>query len=110
MIDGIHESMLSFNGDKDLVVSSMPISWKNDKVNLCKKYPRPTGGEDDDMEDMPDQGSFFNFFQIAEDELDVSLSTFSALVRWNDTTGSLALISPLKYSSIAWHTSRERWM
>lgn len=28
--------------------------------------------EDDDMEDMPDQGSFFNFFESNDDELDVS--------------------------------------
>jgi hypothetical protein len=63
--------MLSFNQDKDIAVSSQTVNWKNDKLNLCQKYPRLTT-EDDNMGDLPDQGSFFNFFESNDDELDVS--------------------------------------
>jgi hypothetical protein len=65
--------MLSFNHDKDIALSTQMINWKNDNMNLCKKYPRPKA-EDDNMGEMPDQGSFFNFFESGDDELDVSTS------------------------------------
>jgi len=71
VVDGIYDSMLSFNPDRDIVVSSQRINWKNDKMNLCKKYPLPAAvDEDDDMGDGPDQGSFFNFFESIDDELE----------------------------------------
>jgi hypothetical protein len=72
VIDGIYDSMLNFNPDKDLVPSTHNINWKSDKVNLCKRYPKPVRPEDEDaMDEVTDMGSFFNFFQTKEDELDV---------------------------------------
>ncbi|KAG8758233.1 hypothetical protein FRC14_000480 [Serendipita sp. 396] len=72
VINGIYESMLKFNPDLDLVISSSGISWRNDKVNLCKKFPAPKSlaGEEDELMDA-DLGSFFNFFDTNTDESDL---------------------------------------
>ncbi len=45
------------------------ISWKDDAKNLTKVHPRVTHDED---EEPSEGGSFFNFFEIAEDPFDVS--------------------------------------
>ncbi|PVG04089.1 hypothetical protein CPB86DRAFT_821535 [Serendipita vermifera] len=72
LVDGIYGSMLDFNPDKDLVPSSQNINWKSDKMNLCKRYPKPVRPEDEDaMDEVTDLGSFFNFFQTKEDEIDL---------------------------------------
>jgi len=70
VVNGIHESMINFDPDRDIAISKTKIDWKSDKVNLCKKYPVPTPTGDDDME-IEDFGSFFHFFQLAQDELSV---------------------------------------
>ncbi|KAG8799975.1 hypothetical protein FRC17_006995, partial [Serendipita sp. 399] len=69
LVDGVYESMLRFNPDKDISISSSKISWRNDKVNLCKKFPAPKAlsGEQDEL---MDSGSFFNFFELDDDESD----------------------------------------
>ncbi|CAG7849243.1 SubName: Full=Related to SET protein (Protein phosphatase 2A inhibitor) {ECO:0000313/EMBL:CCA67976.1} [Serendipita indica DSM 11827] len=69
-VDGIYDSMLNFNPDTDLVASTTKINWRNDKVNLCKMFPRPTD-EDELMDEVPDMGTFFNFFEQAVDESDL---------------------------------------
>ncbi|KIM33577.1 hypothetical protein M408DRAFT_157192 [Serendipita vermifera MAFF 305830] len=68
VINGIYESMITFNPERDTAIGKMKIDWKNDKVNLCKKYPPPPPAKEDDME-LEDMGSFFNFFELPEDEL-----------------------------------------
>ncbi len=46
------------------------IDWKDETHNLTKLYPRVL---EEDGDDLPaDGGSFFNFFELAEDVFDVS--------------------------------------
>ncbi|KAK8861509.1 hypothetical protein IAR55_002330 [Kwoniella newhampshirensis] len=49
------------------------IDWKSEDSNLCAKLPRQLQGEADDLEDgyEGDPGSFFWFFQNAEDIFDI---------------------------------------
>lgn len=50
-------------------MQAFKIDWKSDAKNLVKQYPRVTDEEDD----LPSEGgSFFNFFEVAEDPFDVS--------------------------------------
>jgi hypothetical protein len=46
------------------------IDWKDDSKNLTKLYPRVSNEPDD----VSEGGSFFNFFECAEDPFDVSAS------------------------------------
>lgn len=49
----------------------MKINWKDDSKNLTKLFPR-IKDEADDFDDLPaDTGSFFNFFEQADDPFDV---------------------------------------
>jgi hypothetical protein len=69
--------MITFNPDKDLVLSKMKIDWKSEEVNLCKKFPAPARSGEDDME-VEDMGSFFNLFERQEDDLSVNFSPCGA--------------------------------
>jgi template-activating factor I len=73
VVDGIHESMITFDPDRDLVPSKMKIDWKSEDVNLSKKYPPPPRSSDDAME-LEDMGSFFNLFETTDEELSVCFS------------------------------------
>ncbi|THH05137.1 hypothetical protein EW145_g5013 [Phellinidium pouzarii] len=66
--NGITESMLEFDWEKDVVAQATKISWKSDAVNLTKLYPRVI-----DDEDVSDMGSFFNFFEHDADTYDIGL-------------------------------------
>ena len=44
------------------------INWKDATHNLTKAYPRVL----DEDDDLTEPGSFFNFFEVAKDHLDVS--------------------------------------
>lgn len=45
------------------------IDWKDEAKNLTKLHPRVT----DEDDDLPSEGgSFFNFFEVAQDPFDVS--------------------------------------
>ena len=46
------------------------IDWKDDSKNLTKTHPRVIDEEDGDM--PMEGGSFFNFFEVAQDPFDVS--------------------------------------
>lgn len=51
----------------------MKIDWKDDSKNLTKLHPRVT---DEDGDDMPSEGgTFFNFFEMADDPFDVCTGT-----------------------------------
>ncbi|WVR03879.1 hypothetical protein IAU60_000878 [Kwoniella sp. DSM 27419] len=78
----ITESMRKFEGTEDLTPSSCKIDWKSDDTNLTKKHPRVMqGGHDhkhgeacdhDDEDGFEgDLGSFFLFFENAEDLLSI---------------------------------------
>jgi template-activating factor I len=74
-VDGIYDSMLSFDPERHLKLSAMKIDWKNDKLNLCKKYPRLKGNEDeDDLMEGGGQGSFFTLFGSEDDDMAVRIS------------------------------------
>lgn len=71
-MDGIYDSMLEFDPDTHLKLSTMKIDWKNDKMNLFKKYPRSQKNEDEDeLMDSDDLGSFFTFFEAPDDDMGV---------------------------------------
>ena len=55
------------------------IDWKDDSKNLTKQHPQ-LKDEDDDL--PSEGGSFFNFFEVAEDPFDVRhISNFACLCR-----------------------------
>ena len=50
---------------------AVKIDWKDESKNLTKLHPRVADPDGDD--DLPAEGgSFFNFFEIADDPFDVS--------------------------------------
>jgi len=69
--NGITDSMLDFSWDRDVEMSSIKINWKDPAKALTKVYPREAG---EDEEGLPaDPGSFFNFFEHANDPSEVGL-------------------------------------
>jgi hypothetical protein len=72
----------SSSSSEDFVLRHGPqatkIDWKDPENALTKLYPGQTGSEDE--EDMVvDSGSFFNFFEKAEDPIEVSPPSASFL-------------------------------
>lgn len=69
--DGITESMLDFSWDRDIVASTTKISWKDPETALTKLHPRVIDDEAE-PDDLPaESGSFFNFFELESDPLDI---------------------------------------
>ena len=65
---------LASSSIKDVNQSSQAtkIDWKDPENAFTKKYPRQVS-EDEDADDLSgDPGSFFNFFEVESDPLDVS--------------------------------------
>ena len=52
------------------MIQATKINWKDDSKNLPKLYPLQI--DEDDGETLAEQGSFFNFFEVARDHHDVS--------------------------------------
>ena len=53
------------------------IDWKDDSKNLTKLHPLVN----DDDDDLPSEGgSFFNFFEVAQDPFDVRVTGFKLMV------------------------------
>ncbi|KAJ8454097.1 hypothetical protein ONZ51_g13226 [Trametes cubensis] len=70
--DGITETMLEFSWERDVQPQATKIDWKDDSKNLTKLHPRV---KDDEEDDMPSEGgSFFNFFEVAEDPFDIGVT------------------------------------
>ncbi|KAI0080006.1 hypothetical protein K474DRAFT_1658243 [Panus rudis PR-1116 ss-1] len=69
--DGITQSMLEFSWERDVEPQAFKIDWKDDSKNLTKLYPRQEGEPGDDMPEEP--GSFFNFFEIAQDPFEIGV-------------------------------------
>ena len=67
-------------------MQAFKIDWKDDKHHLTKLYPRVADDADDDM--PAENGSFFNFFELADDPFDVrsvpSIYVCSGLTRSQD--------------------------
>ncbi|OSD05920.1 hypothetical protein PYCCODRAFT_1464619 [Trametes coccinea BRFM310] len=70
--DGITETMLEFSWERDVQPQATKIDWKDDSKNLTKLHPRVKDDEDDDM--PSEAGSFFNFFEVAEDPFDIGVT------------------------------------
>jgi len=70
--DGITESMLDFSWERDVKPSATKIGWKNPEKALTKLHPREMGEEEDDM--PADGGSFFNFFELESDPMEIGLT------------------------------------
>ncbi|KAI0651556.1 hypothetical protein C8Q79DRAFT_933983 [Trametes meyenii] len=69
--DGITETMLEFSWERDVQPQTVKIDWKDDSKNLTKLHPRVT----DEDDDLPSEGgSFFNFFEVADDPFDVGVT------------------------------------
>ncbi|KAG1867828.1 hypothetical protein DFJ58DRAFT_714312 [Suillus subalutaceus] len=60
--DGITDSMLEFSWARDVQPSATPIHWKDPENALTKLHPRVA----------EEAGSFFNFFEIADDPFEVN--------------------------------------
>ncbi|EIN13651.1 hypothetical protein PUNSTDRAFT_94862 [Punctularia strigosozonata HHB-11173 SS5] len=71
--EGITASMLDFSWERDVEpkARAYKINWKDDSKNLTKRYPRVTDDVEDDLPAEP--GTFFNFFEIAEDPFDIGV-------------------------------------
>ncbi|KAG1866283.1 hypothetical protein C8R48DRAFT_704579 [Suillus tomentosus] len=69
--DGITDSMLEFSWARDVQPSATPIHWKDPENALTKLHPRvaEVDGDDDDM--PAEAGSFFNFFEVADDPFEI---------------------------------------
>lgn len=63
------------------------IQWKSDDKNLTKLHPRRV--EEDDEDDVLDPGSFFNYFEHADDTDDVSKSDAKPKIHADAPTLSL---------------------
>ncbi|KAH9968756.1 hypothetical protein BC827DRAFT_1257757 [Russula dissimulans] len=69
--DGITPSMLEFSWERDVSAQATKINWKDESKCLTKLYPPHL--DEDDGETMVDQGSFFNFFEVARDYHDLGV-------------------------------------
>ncbi|KAI0052910.1 hypothetical protein FA95DRAFT_1553211 [Auriscalpium vulgare] len=69
--DGISDAMLDFSWERDVVPQATKISWKDESKKLTKLYPLVLDQED--AEQVVDPGSFFNFFEIAQDHLELGV-------------------------------------
>ncbi|KAJ7169487.1 hypothetical protein C8R46DRAFT_1088938 [Mycena filopes] len=72
--DGITETMLDFSWERDVEAQAFKIDWKDSEKALTKLYPEADGEDEDDM--SVDTGSFFNFFEKANDggELGITIA------------------------------------
>ncbi|WVW80071.1 hypothetical protein I302_102044 [Kwoniella bestiolae CBS 10118] len=82
---GITDELRKFTDIEELMAGSIKIDWKSDEVNLPKKQPRLAQGhdhdhdhsdpdhvhDDDDEGFEGDLGSFFLFFELAEDPFQI---------------------------------------
>lgn len=66
--DGITQSMIEFDWERDIESQATKINWKDESKNLVKLHPRVM---DDD--DVSEPGSFFNFFEIAKDDFELGI-------------------------------------
>ncbi|TDL28772.1 hypothetical protein BD410DRAFT_760374 [Rickenella mellea] len=66
--NGITQSMIDFEWERDVEPQATKIQWKDDSKNLTKLHPLVL--EDGDVSDL---GSFFNFFETAKDEADIGI-------------------------------------
>ncbi|KAI0702426.1 hypothetical protein BC835DRAFT_1263769 [Cytidiella melzeri] len=67
--DGLTDSMIDFNWERDVESKAFKIDWKDDSKNLTKLYPRVSNEPDD----VSEGGSFFNFFESAHDPFDIGV-------------------------------------
>ncbi|KAJ7042643.1 hypothetical protein C8F04DRAFT_1076616 [Mycena alexandri] len=70
--DGITETMLDFSWERDVEAQATKIDWKDAEKALTKLYPEADGEDDDDI--SVDSGSFFNFFETAEDKGELGIT------------------------------------
>jgi len=70
--NGITEAMVDFLWERDTTIHGMKIDWKEDDKALTKLYPREMDPEDE--EDVAEPGSFFNFFEHANDPMDIGVT------------------------------------
>ncbi|KAJ6574711.1 hypothetical protein B0H19DRAFT_609427 [Mycena capillaripes] len=70
--NGITETMLDFSWERDVEAVAFKIDWKDPEKALTKLYPGEPGEEEDDM--TVDAGSFFNFFEKAEDSAELGIT------------------------------------
>ncbi|KAF8521320.1 hypothetical protein JB92DRAFT_2565785, partial [Gautieria morchelliformis] len=71
--DGITSTMLEFDWEQHVAPQATKVQWKDDSKNILMKLYGCVAGEEGD--DMPsDPGSFFNFFEHADDPFDISMA------------------------------------
>jgi template-activating factor I len=82
--------MLEFDWEQHVAPQATKIQWKDDSKNLTKLYARVMGEEADDMPSDP--GSFFNFFEHADDPFDVSCVSVSSYRKLgSNTSGKIGM-------------------
>ncbi|KAJ6501667.1 hypothetical protein C8R47DRAFT_1108264 [Mycena vitilis] len=70
--NGITETMLDFSWERDVEAAAFKIDWKDPANALTKLYPGEAGEDEDDI--SVDAGSFFNFFEKAEDGAELGIT------------------------------------
>ncbi|KAI0757286.1 hypothetical protein C8Q80DRAFT_1245737 [Daedaleopsis nitida] len=70
--NGITDAMLEFSWERDVEPQATKIDWKDDSKNLTKTHPRVNDEEDGEM--PVEGGSFFNFFEVAQDPFDIGVT------------------------------------
>ncbi|KAI0343987.1 hypothetical protein BDW22DRAFT_1327620 [Trametopsis cervina] len=68
--DGLTDSMIDFNWERDVEGKPFKIDWKDESKTLTKLYPRVADDSDDDI---AESGSFFHFFERADDPYDIGV-------------------------------------
>lgn len=82
------------------------IHWKDPENALTKLHPRVAGEDGDDI--PAEGGSFFNYFEIADDPFDVSVVICSCA--YPHTFRSLAQRFPMRFSPRPLITSWVTWL
>ena len=75
-MDSVTLAMIYFDWERDVAPQKIAINWKDSK-QLTAIHPRVV---EEDFDDMPaDPGSFFNYFEYADDPFDVRVGL---VIRW----------------------------
>jgi len=67
---GITDAQAAFSWDVNVEPQAIKINWRDDAHNLTKAHPRIL----DDDDELSEPGSFFNFFEVAKDHMELGVA------------------------------------
>ncbi|GJJ09503.1 hypothetical protein Clacol_003726 [Clathrus columnatus] len=77
--NGITSAMMEFDWEQHVAPQAIKINWKDDAKNLTKLYSRVPADEEDDETLPAEAGSFFNFFEYADDVMETGTNIINDL-------------------------------